>query len=68
MEYLGRAARDRPAEQNAAVRGLVRITTSYPAITDQGARLLHSIPTAELELATILALPATTARRPSGSA
>lgn len=58
VEYLGRAARDRPAEQNAAVRGLVRIAIAYPAVTDQGVRLLQSIPTAELEPATILALPA----------
>ncbi|MFJ9523574.1 P-loop NTPase fold protein [Kitasatospora sp. NPDC101801] len=58
VEYLGRAARDRPAEQVPAVRGLVRVVAAYPAVTDQAARLLQSVPAAELEPATILALPA----------
>ncbi|MFJ8957718.1 P-loop NTPase fold protein [Streptomyces sp. NPDC102381] len=58
VEYLGRSGRDRPTEQNAAVRGLVRIVTAYPTTTERAARLLKSIPAAELEPATILALPA----------
>jgi hypothetical protein len=63
VEYLGRAGRDRPTEQTAAVRGLVRIATAYPATTDRAARLLQSIPAGELEPATILALPADAAFR-----
>ncbi|HEY8986349.1 MAG TPA: P-loop NTPase fold protein [Streptomyces sp.] len=59
VEYLGRAGRDRPTEQTAAVRSLVRIATAYPATTDRAARLLQSIPASELEPATILALPPT---------
>ncbi|MFJ6252758.1 MULTISPECIES: P-loop NTPase fold protein [unclassified Streptomyces] len=60
VEYLGRAGRDRPTEQSAAVRGLVRIVTAYPATTERAARLLQSIPAGELEPAAILALPAAT--------
>ncbi|MFI2214799.1 P-loop NTPase fold protein [Streptomyces sp. NPDC020141] len=58
IEYLARAGRDRPAEQTAAVRGVVRITTAYPATTDRAARLLQSVPASELEPATILTVPA----------
>ncbi|MEU5090656.1 P-loop NTPase fold protein [Streptomyces sp. NPDC021356] len=58
IEYLGRAGRDRPAEQSAAVRGLVRIVTAYPATIERATRLLQSVPAGELEPATILALPA----------
>ncbi|MET4662928.1 hypothetical protein ABID80_006691 [Streptomyces sp. PvP037] len=58
VEYLGRAGRDRPTEQSAAVRGLVRVVTAYPATTERAARLLQSIPAGELEPAAILALPA----------
>ncbi|MET9104055.1 hypothetical protein [Streptomyces antibioticus] len=60
IEYLARAGRDRPAEQTAAVRGVVRITTAYPATTDRAARLLQSVPASELEPATILTVPADT--------
>ncbi|MGW3106672.1 KAP family P-loop NTPase fold protein [Streptomyces sp. NPDC001100] len=60
IEYLARAGRDRPAEQTAAVRGVVRITTAYPATTDRTARLLQSVPASELEPATILTVPADT--------
>ncbi len=58
--YLARAGRDRPAEQTAAVRGVVRITTAYPTTTDRAARLLQSVPASELEPATILTVPAGT--------
>ncbi|GHJ39473.1 P-loop NTPase fold protein [Streptomyces sp. TS71-3] len=58
VEYLGRAGRDRPAEQSAAVRGMVRIVTAYPATTERATRLLQSVPAGELEPATILTLPA----------
>ncbi|MCC8477267.1 KAP family NTPase [Streptomyces globisporus] len=58
VEYLGRAGRDRPAEQSAAVRGLVRIVAAYPATAERAARLLQSVPAGELEPATILTLPA----------
>jgi hypothetical protein len=57
-EYLGRAGRDRPAEQTQAVRGLVRIASAYPAITGRAAQLLQSVPSGELKPATILAVPA----------
>ncbi|NHI05765.1 KAP P-loop domain-containing protein [Streptomyces sp. KO7888] len=57
VEYLGRAGRDRPTEQTAAVRSLVRITTAYPASTERATRLLQSIPARELQPATILVLP-----------
>ncbi|MGW4559235.1 KAP family P-loop NTPase fold protein [Streptomyces sp. NPDC004365] len=60
IEYLGRAGRDRPGEQTAAVRGLVRIATAYPATTERAAQLLQSIPAGELEPATILIVPVTT--------
>ncbi|MFF8725910.1 P-loop NTPase fold protein [Streptomyces sp. NPDC015171] len=57
VEYLGRAGRDRPTDQTAAVRSLVRIATAYPATTERATRLLQSIPARELEPATILVLP-----------
>ncbi|MFE4255359.1 P-loop NTPase fold protein [Streptomyces sp. NPDC056910] len=57
VEYLGRAGRDRPTEQTAAVRSLLRIATAYPATTERATRLLQSIPARELEPATILVLP-----------
>jgi len=38
VEYLGRAGRDRPTEQSAAVRGLVRVVTAYPATTEEVVR------------------------------
>ncbi|AYC44151.1 hypothetical protein DWG14_08460 [Streptomyces griseorubiginosus] len=60
IEYLARAGRDRPAEQTAAVRGVVRITTAYPPTTERAARLLQSVPASELEPATILTVPAAT--------
>lgn len=47
-----------PTEHNAAVPGLVRTVTPYPATTERAARLLQTIPAGELEPAALLALPA----------
>ena len=52
--HLGRAARDRPTEQRAAVIGLLRITRLHTTTVDTAVALFAAIPPDEVEPATVL--------------
>jgi KAP family P-loop domain len=54
VQHLGRVARDRQAEQQVAVLGLLRITRAHPDTVDAAAKLLSAIPAAELRPSMIL--------------
>ncbi len=52
--HLGRAARDRPTEQRAAVVGLLRITRLHATAVDEAARLLGAIAADDVQPAVVL--------------
>lgn len=49
VRHLGRASRDRPTEQVAGVRGVLRIARLHPSTVDEASRLLSAIPASEVE-------------------
>jgi KAP family P-loop domain len=54
VQYLARAARDRPTEQQAAVLGIIRITKQHPDTAAQASHLLRSVPATDLEPGAVL--------------
>jgi hypothetical protein len=54
VRHLGRAARDRPAEQRAAVLGLLRITRLHPSALSEARTVLGAIPADDVQPAVVL--------------
>jgi hypothetical protein len=54
MQHLARAARDRPNEQQAAVLGIIRVTTQHPKLGPMARTVLRGIPAADLRPGAIL--------------
>jgi hypothetical protein len=54
VRHLGRAARDRPTQQRAAILGLLRVTRIHAATGAEAAKLLGAIPASDVEPASIL--------------
>jgi hypothetical protein len=52
--HLGRAARDRPSEQRAAMTGLLRITRLHPSTVEAAEGVLRAIPADEIKPAVAL--------------
>ena len=54
LRHLGRAARDRPADQRQAVNAILRIDRLHPNLIDDVVAALSSIPAVDIEPATAL--------------
>jgi KAP family P-loop domain len=54
VHHLGRAARDRPTQQRAAILGLLRVTRIHAATITEAAKLLSAIPASDVEPASVL--------------
>ena len=54
VQYLVRAARDRPTEQQAAMLGIIRITKQHVDTAEQASHLLQSVPATDLEPGAVL--------------
>ena len=58
-QHLGRAARDRPTEQLAAIVGLLRITRRHPSSIPEAATVLAAIPADDVKPAVVLSFEPT---------
>jgi len=54
VHHLGRAARDRPTQQRAAILGLLRVARIHAATVTEASRLLSAIPASDVEPASVL--------------
>jgi hypothetical protein len=54
VQHLARAARDRPTEQQAAMLGIIRVTTQHPQLATMARTVLRGIPAADLRPGAIL--------------
>lgn len=63
VEHLGRIARDRPAEMNRAVGGLLRVTAVVPSAVSQAEKALKALPVPDIRAPLILRFDAVQAGR-----
>lgn len=49
VSHLGRAARDRPTEQTAAVQGMLRIVRIHSSVTPSAVALMSAIPSSDVQ-------------------
>lgn len=54
VHHLGRAARDRPTQQRAAILGLLRVARIHAASVTEASKLLSAIPASDVEPASVL--------------
>jgi hypothetical protein len=54
VKHLARAARDRPTEQQAAMLGIIRVTTQHTQVAEAAKTALRAIPAADLRPGAIL--------------